>query len=79
MKAIATDSFLCMPPDKKYKKLPSKAERSQLREHHIEHLNGFQIYTVKPKIIQTPDIIFYIFLLVGAGHYSSFMQVRIAQ
>ncbi len=25
------------------------------------------------KIIQTPDIIFYIFLLVGAGHYSSFM------
>ncbi len=30
-------------------------------------------YTVKPKIIQTPDIIFYIFLLVGAGHYSSFL------
>ncbi len=33
----------------------------------------FAAYTVKPKIIQTPDIIFYIFLLVGAGHYSSFM------
>ncbi len=24
--------------------------------------------TGKPKIIQTPDIIFYIFLLLGAGH-----------
>uniref|UniRef100_A0A9J7YKB3 RING-type E3 ubiquitin transferase n=1 Tax=Cyprinus carpio carpio TaxID=630221 RepID=A0A9J7YKB3_CYPCA len=31
-------------------------------------------YTVKPKNIQTPDIMFYlIFLLVGAGHTSSFM------
>ena len=31
--------------------------------------------TVKPKIIQTLDIILYlfIFLLVGAGHYRSFM------
>ncbi len=26
--------------------------------------------TVKPKSIQTPDVIFDIFLLVGAGHYS---------
>ncbi len=31
------------------------------------------VYTVKPKKIQTPDVIFDIFLLVGAGHYSSFM------
>lgn len=29
--------------------------------------------TVKPNIIQTPDIIFDIFLLVGVGDYSSFM------
>ncbi len=28
----------------------------------------FFIYTVKPKVIQIPDIIFDIFLLVGAGH-----------
>ncbi len=31
----------------------------------------FHLYTVKPKIIQTPE--FLIFLLMGAGHYSSFM------
>ncbi len=30
-------------------------------------------YTVKPKIIKTPDIILNIFSLVGAGHYSTFM------
>lgn len=29
--------------------------------------------TIKPKIIHTPDIIFDIFVLVGAAHYSSFM------
>ncbi len=32
----------------------------------------YQMYYI-PKIIQTPDIIFDIFLLVGAGHYSSLM------
>ncbi len=38
-------------------------------------------HTVKPKIIHTQDIyiFIFIFLLVGAGHYSSFMWVRIAK
>ncbi len=50
------------------------------RKNHCSWMNYFIVLTiinpqttVKPKIIQTPDIIFDILLLVGAGHYSSFM------
>ncbi len=31
------------------------------------------VYTLKPKMIQTPDIIFDIVLLMGSGHYSQFI------
>ncbi len=40
-------------------------------EYIILYMEGnifFHLYTVKPKIIQTPE--FCIFLLMGAGHYS---------
>ncbi len=37
-------------------------------------LKGWQLlYDTVKKIIQTPEVIFIFFLLVGAGHYSSFM------
>ncbi len=41
-------------------------------------MNYFTVLTIinpqsNQKIIQTPDLIFFIFLLVGAGHYSLFM------
>ncbi len=41
---------------------------------HITYMHTYiHVYTVKPKITQAPDIILKCFVLVGAGHYSSFM------
>jgi len=43
-----------------------------LKGYSVKNENSLMMYspTVKPKCIQTPDILFDIFLVKGVGHYS---------